>query len=421
MTRIKSPLLLFILFLFVVILVAPQSAFADTASDIQAKIDANKQQLAALEADIAAFQKQLDVLGGQKNTLQSTISSLTLSQKKLASEIKITQNKIASANLKIRELTSSIGDKEATIAENKNAIARALRSVAEDEQTSLIIQLVSSDSLRDAWQAADRALQFNRALVDTISNLRAVRTELAIHRDHVTKAKANLISLQSELSLQRKSIDLQKTAQQKLLADTKNQESSYQKIVANKKAEEAAFEAALFELESQLQYVLDPSHIPPAGKGVLRWPLSNVFITQQFGKTSSSQRLYVSGTHNGVDFRASIGTPVRAALSGTVLAINYGSVPYCQYGQWVLIKHQNGLATLYAHLSDINVQNGAIVSTGEVIGFSGNTGYSVGPHLHLGVYVAEAILFKQFTCWNKSVVTIPIAPPNAYLNPLSYL
>ena len=88
MTRIKSPLLLFILFLFVVILVAPQSAFAGTASDIQAQIDANKQQLAALEADIAAFQKQLDVLGGQKNTLQSTISSLTLSQKKLASEIK---------------------------------------------------------------------------------------------------------------------------------------------------------------------------------------------------------------------------------------------------------------------------------------------------------------------------------------------
>ena len=62
--------------------------------------------------------------------------------------------------------------------------------------------------------------------------------------------------------------------------------------------------------------------------------------------------------HNGVDFRAPIGTPVACGASGIVLAINYGSVPYCQYGQWVLIKHPNGLATLYAHLSDINVTEG---------------------------------------------------------------
>ena len=177
----------------------------------------------------------------------------------------------------------------------------------------------------------------------------------------------------------------------------------------------------LFELESQLQYVLDPNSIPPAGKGVLRWPLASVFITQQFGKTSSSQRLYVSGTHNGVDFKAPIGTPVHAALTGTVMATNLGAVPNCQYGKWVLIKHLNGLATLYAHLSEVSVQQGSTVTTGQVIGFAGNTGYAIGPHLHFGVYIAEAISFKNYICWNKAVVNIPIAPINAYLNPLVYL
>ena len=403
------------------LLSSPHFALADIASDIQAQIDANNQQLKELQAEIVSFQKQLNELGTKKDTLQSAITSLTLSQKQLASEVQATQNKIASANLKIRELTFSIGDKEELISADQDAIAKTLRRVAQDGETSLVVKLISSNTLHEAWQSADYAIQFNRALADDISALRAVRTELATNRDEVSATKAKLVALGNELSLQKKSIDIQKAEQQKLLADTKNQESSYQKLVATKKAEEAAFESALFELESQLQYVLDPSSIPPAGKGVLRWPLTNVFITQQFGKTSSSQRLYVSGTHNGVDFRAAIGTPVRSALLGTVLATNLGAVPNCQYGKWVLIEHPNGLATLYAHLSSVSVQKGSTVVTGQVIGFSGNTGYATGPHLHLGVYLADAISFKQYTCWNKSVVTIPVAPPAAYLNPLSYL
>ena len=105
----------------------PALAFADTTSDLEAQIKANKDQVDALTAEIAVFQKKLDVLGAQKNTLQSTISSLAISQKQLASQIKVTQSKIASANLTIRELTLSIGDKEATIAADHNAIAKALR------------------------------------------------------------------------------------------------------------------------------------------------------------------------------------------------------------------------------------------------------------------------------------------------------
>ncbi len=411
---------LFFLFLSCVSYV-PAVTHAQSAASIQSQIDENNRQLEALKVEIASFQRQLDVLGSKKDTLQSTINALALSQKKLASEIKVTQNKIASVNLKIKELTLFIGDKEESIAENQSAIAKALRGIVETEQSPLVIQVISSRSLRDAWQATDQAAQFNQALASDIQNLRAVRTELAEDRDAVTKERAILVALQNELAVQKRSVDIQKAAQQKLLADTKNQESAYQKIVANKKAEQTAFEAALFRLESQLQYVLDPGRLPPVGKGVLRWPLDNVLVTQQFGKTSSSQRLYVSGTHNGVDFRALTGTPIRSALSGTVLSINQGAVPNCQYGKWVLVVHPNGLATLYAHLSVVNVQKGASVSTGQIIGFSGNTGYATGPHLHFGVYIAEAVQFKQFTCWNRSVVTIPIAPPNAYLDPLLYL
>lgn len=421
MSLAHSALLFIVHCLLLAVFFLPTISHAQTVDELQAQITANNIQLEALKAEIAAFQTELNSLGTKKNTLQSTISSLAISQKQLASQIQLTQSQIASANLKIRQLTNSIGDKEASISADQDAIAKALRIVAAEEETPLITSLISSDSLGDAWHIADEMTQFNHALTDNINHLRVARTKLATNRDAVTKAKANLASLQSDLSLQKKSVDIQKAAQQKLLVDTKNQESTYQKIVASKKAEEAAFEATVFELESRLQYTFDPNHIPSVGKGILRWPLTSISITQQFGKTSSSQRLYVSGTHNGVDFRALIGTPVRATLSGTVVAVNYGAVPNCQYGKWVLIKHPNGLATLYAHLSDISVQKGTAVATGQVIGFSGDTGYATGPHLHLSLYLAEAVSFKQYKCKSGAVVNIPVAPPATYLDPLAYL
>jgi murein DD-endopeptidase MepM/ murein hydrolase activator NlpD len=377
--------------------------------------------LKQLQAEIAKYQKELDALGAKKNTLQSTIGGLTVAQQQLVSKIKATQNKISSANLQIEKLTFSIGDKETAISADEMAIAKALRTVAQTEEVPLIAQIISADSLQNAWQTADESFQFNRALNDHISDLRTVRIALSQNRDAVSQTKTQLVSLNQDLGLQKKSIDINKNTQQKLLTDTKNQESTYQQILADKRAEETKFETALFDLQSRLQYAIDPSHIPPSGTGVLHWPLASVFVTQQFGQTSSSGRLYASGTHNGVDFRASVGTPVFAALTGVVMDVNFGAVQNCQYGKWVLIKHPNGLATLYGHLSDISVTKGQSVSTGQVIGYSGSTGYATGPHLHLGLYLAEAITFQQYTCKSGYTVNIPVAPIKAYLDPLSYL
>ena len=113
-----------------------------------------------------------------------------------------------------------------------------------------------------------------------------------------------------------------------------------------------------------------------------------------------------------------------SAGSGTIMGIGDTDrvCPGASYGKWILVKHPNGLATLYAHLSLVKVVANQTVATGEVIGYSGNTGYTTGPHLHLTVYVADAVQIIQ----KKSQVcggtyTLPVAPTNAYLDPLIYL
>jgi murein DD-endopeptidase MepM/ murein hydrolase activator NlpD len=113
-----------------------------------------------------------------------------------------------------------------------------------------------------------------------------------------------------------------------------------------------------------------------------------------------------------MDFRASIGTPIYAAGDGQVFAVgNNGNV---QYGKYVVIKHENNLATLYGHLSRQVVSAGKSVKKGDIIGYSGSTGYSTGPHLHFGVYWAPSIELK-------TISGAGLVPVGVTVNPEDYL
>jgi murein DD-endopeptidase MepM/ murein hydrolase activator NlpD len=437
--------------LFIVIAfaaVVPHTSFAQSASQLQSQIQENNRQLEALKAEIAQYQKQLNALGSKKTTLQSAINELALSQKQLSTQIKATENKIRSANLRIQELSLSISDKETAIAEDQIAIAKALRTMAEGEEPPLIIRVISADSLGEAWQEADELVQFNEALQDNIASLRTIRTELSTNRDAVQQKKNELLALQRDLNVQKRSVDANKATQQKLLADTRNQESTYQQLIAQKQAAEKSFEQELIALQGQLDLIVNPGKLPKVGSGVLSWPFSVAFmnncaqrksifgnlfcVTQYFGNTpfsTANPQIYNGAGHNAIDIAAPIGTPVHAALAGTVLATgNTDAYPGCySFGKWVMVVHGNGLNTLYSHLSAIDVSKGQTIGTGQTIGLSGMTGYATGPHLHFGVYATEGTQIMQLGKFRTGVKTgcanavMPVATLTAYLNPLSYL
>ncbi len=106
----------------------------------------------------------------------------------------------------------------------------------------------------------------------------------------------------------------------------------------------------------------------------LGMPISSNGISQYFGRG-----------HTGTDFMADVGTPVYASASGKVVKVSTGWSG--GYGNQIVIDHGGGRATRYAHLSKINVDIGQNVGKGEVIGLSGNTGRSTGPHLHFEVII----------------------------------
>lgn len=123
------------------------------------------------------------------------------------------------------------------------------------------------------------------------------------------------------------------------------------------------------------------------GEVCLDWPLANHILTQGWFYNDGS-------THQAIDMRALVGTPVMAAEDGTVEIVYHWNGKRTQgdtnsYGNMVKIRHANWnggtVHTLYAHLNSITVKQGQVVKTGEVIGYSGNTGNSFGAHLHFEV------------------------------------
>lgn len=122
---------------------------------------------------------------------------------------------------------------------------------------------------------------------------------------------------------------------------------------------------------------------PDADRPCLAWPLTAHTLTAGWYYSDGS-------LHRAIDLRAAVGTPVYAAEDGTVAtAYRWSGVVTAgdinSYGNMVRINHDNGLATLYAHLDVISVNAGQAVRKGQLIGHSGNTGNSTGPHLHFEV------------------------------------
>ncbi len=397
---------------------------AETASEVSQKIDDSAAQIRALEQEIATYQNQLNDLANQSNTLANALKELDISKKKLETSIKITQSKINSANLIIKNLSGQIGNKNQSIENNLLVLSKNIESINNTDQNSFVGYLLSTEDLSGVWKEIDNLNSLNSNIKSYTKDLRDTKKELEDTKLQKEKVKNDLMVLSKQLNDQKKIVDQNTKEKNKLLLDTKNNEKLYQKNLAEKMAQKNSLESQIRDLESQLKFILDPSTLPNGR--VLSWPLAKITITQRFGKTVDSARLYVSGSHSGVDFGTPVGTPVFAMASGTVAGTGDTDVscPRISFGKWVFIKYDDGLSSTYGHLSLINAYAGQRVHAGDLVAYSGNTGYSTGPHLHVSLYASGSVSINQKTGVNVCVgktVAMPIAAINGYLDPLQYL
>lgn len=428
---------LFVAFLIGVLIpqlffVVPSNVFAESEIEtLRNEIDERSNRIAEIEAEIAKYESELKEVGAEKKTLQSAISQLELEKKKVTAEISRTSTLISTTDLAINKIILEISKTEGDIKKTQDVISSIIRSEYKASEESLIELFLKHDKLSEFWTSYESLENVRSSLAEKVSELNILKETLEEQKNENQEKRDELSDLKNQYTDQNQVLTNNKNEQTKLLEITKSEELSYQQLITEKEAARDKIVAEMRDFESKLQFILDPNTIPTPGTQVFNWPLSSIIITQFFGGTEfAAQHMSVYGGrayHPGVDFGAARGTPIYAPLSGTVRATgNTDAVPGCySWGKWTLIDHSNGLSTLYAHQSVISVSPGQKVSTGDIIGYVGNTGYSTGPHLHFTVYVKSGVTVRKFneikTVTSCGAATTPVAATDAYIDPMLYL
>lgn len=217
---------------------------------------------------------------------------------------------------------------------------------------------------RDPGIDTSRSSQLRAALAKERAAQRA--EQLAKTAEEVTRAVRDQASKARQTQLSATDRQIQENAVQ--IAQQRQQRAA------------AASEAASTDVAAAGADTSDPdlSTIPTGGTAVA--PVPGAVIGATFGETGLWARY-----HTGLDFRAAMGTPIRAVLPGVVVfAGNTGDWS----GNHVAIRHAGGVTTMSSHMSSMAVHAGQTVTAGQVIGYVGQTGRAFGPHLHFELYPA---------------------------------
>ena len=247
--------------------------------------------------------------------------------------------------------------------------------------TSSFAQLISRWDYMVMVSEQDRLLMEDvRSRKDLVERL---ETRLEGHLAEVDRTSRQTTSENQRLAQQRqqkqstvKEIQTQRQAYEQAAAELERTARSIQTLLARLESKRKAAEQQQSPGRQPVPYTGDFAR----GQGSLEWPLRGE-IVGRFGP-ETHPRFNTTTMNNGIDIRADIGTPVRAVAKGRV---DYTSEDFGTYGQMIILNHGDGFYTLYGHLSEISVSNGQEISSGQVIGRSGDTGSLKGPILHFEV------------------------------------
>ena len=339
-------------------------AIKNQLSSVTARKEETEERLAAIRGDLSRAQEQVELV--QEQVL------LTEQQVSAGREL------LDQYDRQIEEKQKEIAGLEAKEADQLEEFYQQVRWMEETGDTSILSVLFQAKSFADLLDYAMLVTDIMEYSDRIITELQATQAELGEAREALQADRDQQAQAQDELEARLAELEEQRAEARALLAEIAASESEFARQAARLAAEEAEAEQALKEAEEQWA-----AQIAAGGaSGGWYWPVPGYYtITSFFGWRD----LYGSSdNHTGTDIGVPQGVEIHAAQSGVVTLSRYNS----SYGNYCIINHGDGYATLYAHQSQLPlVKVGDTVTKGQVIGYVGNTGNSYGAHLHFELRV----------------------------------
>lgn len=353
-------------------------AGAVTQSDIQAiknqlnSVTARKEeaeeQLAAIRGDLSRAQEQVELVQEQVLLAEQQVSA--------------GRELLAQYDARIEEKQQEIAELEAKEARQMEEFYQQVRWMEETGETSIFSVLFRVKSFSDLLDYAMLVGDIMDYSDHIVKELQATQAELGEAREALQADRDQQAQAQSELEAHLAELENQRAEARSLLAQIAASESEFAQKAAQLAAEEAEVEQSLKEAEERWAAQIAAN----GATGDWYWPVPGYYSITSFFRGRYHPITGVWESHTGTDIGVPRGVEIHAAQAGVVTTV--GRNPSSSYGNYVIISHGNGHATLYAHmLNSPPVSVGQSVSRGEVIGQVGMTGSANGYHLHFELRV----------------------------------
>lgn len=349
-------------------------SYAETASEL-------KNQQKDVDQKINEIKNELKENSEKKSDALNQIKALNSEISNYEIEIGDLEERMNIVNVQISEKEADIIEQQTKYDQQKEALDKRLVALYENGETSYLDMLLSSDGLADFisnYYIISQLAEMDQELLDNIAKT----------RDKIQEEKDYLESARIEIQNTKDAIEGKKAS----LASTRNQKKS---LVDNLSAEDAELNKELEEHEAYKKEIQSKiARLSSGYTGTTVAPSAAGYISPLPGRTKANitTGYQIPGyrNHTGVDFACPAGTAVYAVKAGTVVTsmAKKNNGKYVSYGEYIIINHNDGTMTLYAHMlpGSRTVQEGDQVSQGQTIGQVGSTGNSSGNHLHFEVY-----------------------------------
>lgn len=352
--------------------------------------------MAVTWADVNDLKSEASSLDAEKKELQEKLDALADDKSEAINRKILLDQQIANTSAQIQNVEAQISQYAALITQTQAELVEAqekeeaqyelfcsrVRAMEERGTISYWSVLFKADSFTDLLSRLDiinEIMDSDQAVIDELEALQAEietkMSELETSKAEEEKAKAELVSKKNELDSQRKEANA-------VIQELSSNENETEAALSELQAQQDALWAEAQRLSDQLvaQQAANGQSTESNPGGYI-WPVDSRYITSTMGGRTSPGGIG-STNHKGTDIgRVGYTSSVYASKAGTVIVSQYSS----SYGNYVVISHGSGNTTLYAHMSSRKVSVGQYVNQGDVIGITGSTGNSTGPHLHFEV------------------------------------